>query len=218
MNFRLLNTKQNIHFLFIQTKLNIMSKKFSNTTADYLQWEEMLNLIRKLYNDEKYKMSLFISIGSFWGLRVADILKLRWEDIINVSELSIIENKTGKTRLIRVNQQLQKHILDCHQKINPSNPKSHIFLSQKGGVYTIQRINTILKEIKTKYKLNIKNFSSHTLRKTFGRQVFNVSGDNSEMALIKLMEIFNHSSMNITKRYLGLKEEEIRETYDLLTF
>ena len=56
------------------------------------------------------------------------------------------------------------------------------------------------------------------MRKSFGRQIFKMAGENSEMALIKLMEVYNHSSLQITKRYLGLKEEEIKETYDLLTF
>ena len=32
------------------------------------------------------------------------------------------------------------------------------------------------------------------------------------------MELFNHSSIAITKRYLGLRQEEILETYDCLTF
>ena len=45
-----------------------------------------------------------------------------------------------------------------------------------------------------------------------------MSGENSEMVLIKLMQIFMHSNMNITKRYLGLKDEEIKEAYDLLKF
>ena len=40
----------------------------------------------------------------------------------------------------------------------------------------------------------------------------------AELALIKLMELFNHSSVAITKRYLGLRKEEILETYDCLTF
>ncbi len=81
-----------------------------------------------------------------------------------------------------------------------------------------QRLNVMLKEIIATYYLNIKNFSCHSIRKTFGRQVFNMSGDNSEMALIKLMEIMNHSNMEITKRYLGLKDQEIKEAYDLLRF
>ena len=29
------------------------------------------------------------------------------------------------------------------------------------------------------------------------------------LALVKLMELFNHSSVAITKRYLGLRQEEI---------
>jgi integrase len=194
-----------------------MSKKFSNTTADYLDWDQMLNLIHKLYKDEKYKMSLLIALGCFWGLRISDLTALQWEQILNVDEITIIEKKTNKKRLISVNPQLKQHILDCYKKINPIGFQ-HVFVSQKKGVYTTQRINVMLKEIKATYKLNIKNFSSHSLRKTFGRQVFNMSGENSEMALIKLMQIFMHSNMNITKRYLGLKDEEIKEAYDLLKF
>ena len=45
-----------------------------------------------------------------------------------------------------------------------------------------------------------------------------MNNDNSELALVKLMELFNHSSVAITKRYLGLRQEEILETYDCLTF
>jgi hypothetical protein len=32
------------------------------------------------------------------------------------------------------------------------------------------------------------------------------------------MQIFMHSNMGITKRYFGLKDEEIKEAYDLLKF
>jgi integrase len=162
-------------------------------------------------------MSLLIALGCFWGLRISDLTALKWEQILNVEEITIIEKKTNKKRVISINPQLKQHILDCHQKINPIGFQ-YVFVSQKKSVYTTQRINVMLKEIKATYKLNIKNFSSHSLRKTFGRQVFNMSGENSEMALIKLMEIFNHSNMGITKRYLGLKDEEIKEAYDLLKF
>lgn len=195
-----------------------MSLKYSQTTSDYLEWKEAMNLIRTLYRDGKFQMSLFISIGCFWGLRVSDILALRWKQILHVDEFCIIEKKTGKSRTIRINPQLKRHISDCYQQIHPIGIDAPILVSQKGTIFTVQRINVILKEVKTKYGLSIKNFSCHSLRKTFGRQVYNMNGESAELALIKLMELFNHSSVAITKRYLGLRTEELLQTYDCLTF
>lgn len=195
-----------------------MSLKYSQTTSDYLQWDEAMKLIRLLYKDANYKMSLLIGVGCFWGLRISDILSLRWKDILNVDEFSIIEHKTGKQRTIRINSQLKRHITDCYKQINPIGVNAPVLVSQKGTTYTIQRINIILKEIKAQYKLSIKNFSCHSLRKTFGRQVYNQHSDNAELALVKLMELFNHSNVAITKRYLGLRQEELLHTYDCLTF
>jgi integrase len=195
-----------------------MSLKYSTTTADYLVWSDAMNLIRKLAKDENYKMSLLIALGCFTGLRISDILALRWEQILSTEEFTIIEKKTGKKRVLRLNSQLQQHIQECYEHIQPIGLKAPILVSQKGTVFTIQRINVILKEIKQKYRLKVKNFSCHSLRKTFGRQVYNMNSENSELALVKLMELFNHSSLAITKRYLGLRQEEILETYDCLTF
>ena len=195
-----------------------MSLKYSTTTADYLVWSDAMNLIRKLANDGNYKMSLLIALGCFTGLRISDILALRWEQILSTEEFSIIEKKTGKKRVLRLNPQLQQHIRECYEQIQPIGIKAPILVSQKGTVFTIQRINVVLKEIKKKYRLKVKNFSCHSLRKTFGRQVYNMNSENSELALVKLMELFNHSSLAITKRYLGLRQEEILQTYDCLTF
>ena len=195
-----------------------MSLKYSNTTADYLQWDEAMNLIRKLAKDGNYKMSLLIALGCFTGLRISDILALRWKQILHVSEFSVIEKKTGKQRTLRLNPQLQKHIAECYEQIQPIGTSAPILVSQKGTIFTIQRINVMLKEIKRRYHLRVGNFSCHSLRKTFGRQVYTMSGDNAELALVKLMELFNHSSIAITKRYLGLRQEEILETYDVLSF
>ena len=195
-----------------------MSLKYSTTTADYLVWSDAMNLIRKLAKDGNYKMSLLIALGCFTGLRISDILALRWEQILSTEEFTIIEKKTGKKRVLRLNSQLQQHIQECYEQIQPIGMKAPILVSQKGTVFTIQRINVILKEIKRKYRLKIKNFSCHSLRKTFGRQVYNMNSENSELALVKLMELFNHSSLAITKRYLGLRQEEILETYDVLSF
>ena len=195
-----------------------MSQKYSTTTADFLVWSDAMNLIQKLAKDNNYKMSLLIALGCFTGLRISDILALRWNQILGVSEFTIIEKKTGKQRTLRLNPQLQKHIQECYEHIKPIGVKAPILVSQKGTTFTIQAINRKLKDIKKHYKVKIKNFSCHSLRKTFGRQVYTMSGDSAELTLVKLMELFNHSSIAITKRYLGLRQEEILETYDVLSF
>ena len=195
-----------------------MSLKYSSTTADYLVWSDAMNLIRKLAKDGNYKISLLIALGCFTGLRISDILALRWKQILNTSEFTVIEKKTNKVRTIRINAQLGQYIKECYEQIKPIGINSPILVSQKGTVFTIQRINVILKEVKKKYKLRLGNFSCHSLRKTFGRQVYNMNSDNSELALVKLMELFNHSSVTITKRYLGLRQEELLNTYDCLSF
>ena len=195
-----------------------MSLKYTKTTADYLQWDEAMNLIRKLAKDGNYKMSLLVALGCFTGLRISDILALRWKQILHVSEFTITEKKTGKQRTLRFNPQLQRHISECYEQIEPIGTSAPILVSQKGTIFTIQRINVMLKEIKRRYHLRVGNFSCHSLRKTFGRQVYNMSGESAELTLVKLMELFNHSSVAITKRYLGLRQEEVLQTYDILSF
>ena len=83
-------------FIINQTKMNIMSLKYSTTTADYLEWSEAMNLIRNLAKDGNYKISLLVAIGCFTGLRISDILALRWRQILNTAEFTIIEKKQVK--------------------------------------------------------------------------------------------------------------------------
>jgi len=195
-----------------------MSAKFSSTTADYLEWNEAMNLIRKLYADEKYTISLYIACSCFFGLRASDTLSLHWDDLLGKDEFQLIEKKTRKRREIKINQQLKKHISDCYNKIMPASLNDFMFLSQKNTVFSLQRINIILKDLKKQYNLKVRNFSSHSLRKSFGREVFTRSAENAELAIVKLSQLFNHSNPSITRRYLGISQKELLDTYDILSF
>lgn len=195
-----------------------MSLKNSYTTSDYLQWDSATSLVRKLYRDKNYRISLLIGCGIFFGLRISDLLQLTWQKLLDKdAKFVITERKTGKRREVRINKEFQKHIKDCYTALNIQNLNELCFLSGKSKVYSIQWVNIVFKELKSKYNLKIDHFSTHSLRKTFGRKVFE-SSENAELALVKLMELFNHSSVSITKRYLGLRQEEILQTYDCLSF
>lgn len=194
-----------------------MSVKNTTTTADYMEWNSMLNLVHRLYRDKDYTMSLLIGCGAFFGLRISDLLGLTWEMVLS-DTFTLTERKTKKKRTIKVNENFQKHIVDCYKAMAITDKTDYCFRSRKGTVFSTQRINVKLKYIKVKYGLKINNISTHTLRKTFGRRVFESAGEQSEMALVRLMELFNHSSVAITKRYLGIRQQELMETYNLLKF
>ena len=95
-----------------------MSLKYSYTTADYLAWNEMTGLIRRLYDDRNYTISLLLACGSFWGLRISDLRNLTWEKILAQDTLIVVEKKTGKRRMITINKPLQKHIRACYTALN----------------------------------------------------------------------------------------------------
>ena len=187
-------------------------------TSDYMEWDVMLSLIRKLYRDGNYRMSLLIGCGSFFGLRISDLLSLSWSMLLDDDKFVLHEKKTGKRRVVKINADFQQHIRKCHDALHITNDNEKCFLSQKKMIYSTQRINVLLKEIKKQYNLKIEHFSTHTMRKTFGRKVFESSGENANIALVRLSELFNHSYISVTKIYLGIREKELLETYDLLDF
>ena len=90
-----------------------MSIQGTRTTADYIEWNTMLTLIRKLYKDGDYIMSLFIGCGCFFGLRVSDLRSLTWRMLLDADRFTLIEKKTHKRRVVKVNTDFRTHIEKC---------------------------------------------------------------------------------------------------------
>ena len=196
-----------------------MALRNQYTTADYIEWDEAMNLVRRLYRDGGYRMSLLIGCGCFFGLRFSDLRTIRWEQVLSdAGAFALYEKKTGKRREIKINKSFQQHICDCWRAVGSPDLAQPCFLSKYGTVLTSQMVNRHLKRIKTVYQVKARNISTHSLRKTFGRRVVDMAGTDAEMALIKLSELFNHSSPMVTRRYLGLRQEELGEVYDSLNF
>jgi integrase len=196
-----------------------MSLKGSTTTTTYLEWNDFISLITRLEKDENYKFCLLISIGVFTGLRISDLLTLKYSDLLNSETFYIKEKKTQKQRSIKVNKDLKEIVSRIVQKSKVIDLEQLIFIN-KYGTKSIDKsyVNVKLKEIIKMYRIRLEgNVSTHTFRKTLGRRVMEVNNYSNE-SLILLMDLFGHSSMSITKRYLGIREQEIHNVYDSLTF
>lgn len=157
---------------------------------------------------------MFITSGIFFGLRVSDILNLKWYDILGKTQNEIQEIKTNKTRIISITEDVQDIALKAYKEMSPTS--DYIFLGYKNKPLSKQQINRRLKQFKSDYNIPVNNFSTHSLRKSFGRRVWEMQGKTYE-ALILLMDIFNHKYLDTTKRYLGITQYEISNAYKSLS-
>lgn len=161
-----------------------------------------MDLIR---TGENPTFGLLIICGINLGLRIGDLTSLTF-DQLKKDEFTIIEEKTGKQRTLQINDSI-KTALGYFSDDLSHELGGHAFTSQKGSVYRSQSVNRLIKQY---FKGN--DISSHSLRKSFGRRVWE-NNNKSESALVYLSKIFNHTSIAVTREYLGITQDEIKDIY-----
>jgi len=194
-----------------------MSLQGQKTTTTSMNWDDFKSLILKLERDQNYKYCLLISIGVFTGLRISDLLQLKFNQFEN-EFLTIVEQKTKKTRKIKINPDLKLVVDRIRHKMKVTNLDQFIFINRY-GTKPIDKswVNVNLKKIFKQYGIQTEgNISSHLFRKTLGNRVLKLNNYSNE-SIVLLMELFGHSSMAITKKYLGLREREVMSVYDSLS-
>ena len=157
---------------------------------------------------------LLIVMGVHTALRISDLLRLKWDDVYNFEHkhvresVSIIEKKTGKTKLITLNKAISKALLMC---IHAAKSGEHLIKSRKGGAISrIQAYRIIRAAAET---LGFRSpVSCHSLRKTFGYHAWKVG-----ISLAVIMEIYNHSNYAVTRRYIGVTQDDKDEAYRSLS-
>lgn len=192
-----------------------MSLLGQRTTTTSMDWDDFKSLIGKLERDGEYKFCLLITIGVFTGLRIGDLLRLRFNQFENSEILTIQEQKTKKTRRIKINPDLKEIVERVKGRMVITDTYQFIFLNRFGSKPIDKSyVNVKLKELFKKYDIVLQSsVSSHIFRKTLGNRVLRLNNYSNE-AIILLMELFGHSSPAITKKYLGIREKEIHDVYD----
>ena len=192
----------------------------SHPAADALDWDEAMSVIHRLLDDGRWRDAMLMGTGCFLGLRISDILRLRWKDILQDEIVIVQEKKTGKKRALKISRPYRQLSLRCHEEMCIEDDDEYIFKSwQFDGRRPICRgySHEILKKIQKDYSVrSARVFSSHSLRKTFGRRVWLKENEKGrgDGALVLLCDVFGHSSVAITKRYLGIRQAEILSVYD----
>lgn len=193
-----------------------MAKKVKRSTeTSPLKWQEAQNLLKLLKADNLHERRLMFAFGFYTGLRISDILRLTWGQVSGARSFELMEGKTGKTRAINVNDDLAAIIKETRAAMRPDD-NGPIFRSKRGknigAQLTVVGANIWIRDTLTRYGIKTQNPTSHTLRKTFGRRVYDMHGQ-TEDALILLSSIFNHSGPAMTRKYIGITRERIENVY-----
>lgn len=155
-----------------------------------------------------------IVMGLNTAFRIGDLLGLRWQDVCQTNgrlhkHICIEEQKTGKTHVVPINEAL-KETLE-HYRIYCGNAKAsdYLFPSTRYKSQPLSRYQAyrIIKNAAKECGLT-EHISCHSLRKTFGYHAWK-QGTPPAM----LMDLYNHSSYQITKRYLGIEQDERDQVY-----
>lgn len=176
-----------------------------------------LTRFRNYYKEVKYNPRNYalIVLGLNSALRIGDILSLRWCDVYLDSQrgyrlhLAVTEMKTGKRNILAINDSSKEALEFYRTSLDHFDRNGFIFASQKAPYNKISRSQAfrIIKKAAVFCGLE-EHISCHSLRKTFGYYAWQ-NGTPPAM----LMNIYNHSSYEITKRYLGIEQAEKDEVF-----
>jgi integrase len=193
-------------FLLVQTEGVIIMG-----TTEPIRNSEELTRFREYYHTQQPHLRNYtlIMLGLHSALRVSDLLHLRWDNVYDFDRkrcrdhLTVTEQKTQKKNCIALCPDVKAVLNLLHQERKPL-PDDYIF-SKKTDCKTPLCRSQAYRIVRTAAQNSIQeeHISCHSLRKTFGYQAW-----KQGVPPAMLMDIFNHSSYEITKRYLGINQDE----------
>lgn len=188
---------------------------------------EIERISQYLIDQKRYRDNMLFIVGINFGLRVSDLLQLRFSHLINDDltfklTFPILEKKTSKTRKVAKNRYItiNEAVIEAailYLENNRCHLSDYMFRCEgnrginSGKPMTRGSVDRILKEIANTLHIESK-VATHTLRKTFGYHQM-VMGGNDPRKLLLLQKIFGHSSAMQTLEYIGITQEEIEDAY-----
>ncbi len=159
---------------------------------------------------------VLVTMGLNTALRISDLLELTWNNVWNFQRncfkkyISVTEHKTKKSQLIYLNRTCTEALQCLREKISGEiTADSYIFQSRIGNNQHIGRNRAYVLIKKAWSDLGYEgNISCHSLRKSFGYHAW-----HNGVSPAVIMNIYNHSSMEVTKRYLSIAQDDKDDVY-----
>ena len=171
--------------------------------------DALLNAIDLSKNEGHRNRAMLETLYSC-GLRVSELVGLRFSDLFFEEGFIRVIGKGNKERLVPVSQQVQKEIEIYQQHIRnhlniQKGSENIVFLNRRGAQLTRVMVFTIIKNLAESIGLK-KNISPHTFRHSFATHLIE-GGAN----LRAIQEMLGHESITTTEIYTHLDQRFLRD-------
>ncbi len=170
--------------------------------VDSIKEKECINALKRVLREEGTRNLLLFLLGINTGLRVSDLLCLRVRDVKDKESVQIREKKTNKTKKFPIPREIRSFI---NEYVERKPLARYLFKSQKSNK-PISRVQAYRIIKNACMVLGVEHTGTHSLRKTFGYHFYKQTKD-----IALLQKILNHSSQDITLRYIGVTQEVIED-------
>jgi len=174
---------------------------------------KFLSYFKRQGQQRNYVLATF---GVYTALRISDILSLKCNDVYDFASgtiretITLIEKKSKKPKIVALNKTIRTALKAYLPMATPNAPL--ILNSRTGKAISRIQAHRLISDAAKIIGLTQK-VSCHSLRKTFGYHAW-----QQGVSPVIIMEIYNHSSMSITQRYLGLQQDHLNTTYLSIVF
>lgn len=171
-----------------------------------------------------YRNKMLFVIGINIGIRGSDLRTLRWSFFFDKKDNGTLKFKTfyviqpikqrKQKKFVKLffNDAVKNAINSYIEKYPIDNLDDYLFTSRKGDEpIEVASLWRIVKNTAAEAGIE-QNIGSHSLRKTFGFWCWHNHEDKNK-ALVILQQIFNHSSTQVTARYIGILDDEIEDMF-----
>lgn len=210
--------KQFFHYLLLDERIKtdpselIEMPSTGRKLPEVLSIEEIDALINgiDLSKTESHRNKAMIETLYSCGLRVSELVNLKFSDLFFEEGFIRVIGKGNKERLVPVSSQVEHEInvytnfVRNHQVIKPGN-EHFVFLNRRGEQLTRVMIFTIIKNLAKAIGLK-KSISPHTFRHSFATHLLE-GGAN----LRAIQDMLGHESITTTEIYTHLDQRFLRE-------
>jgi integrase/recombinase XerD len=210
--------KQFFGFLLLENEIKddpselLELPKIGRKLPEFLTIEEIDLLIDSidLSKNEGHRNRAILETLYSCGLRVSELVNLRFSDLFFEERFIRVIGKGNKERLVPVSPSVEKEIgiynefIRRHQNIQAGN-ENIVFLNRRGAKLTRVMIFTIIKDLAEIAGIS-KNISPHTFRHSFATHMIE-GGAN----LRAVQEMLGHESITTTEIYTHLDQRFLRD-------